>query len=145
MYIAADCYKYIPTTLRGCSIILLITFHISFFKGAGAFLQFSAHPWRALSTLIPLQLQLDGPYSITCHYPSYIRKSHYCSTPEITSSCEPRCHSLRCSAAISLRQRFPALCGAGETRRSGTAIFHYLSGKQKASCSGWSLHRFTFY
>lgn len=44
MYIAADCYKYIPTTLRGCSIILLITFHISLLKGAGAFLQFSAHP-----------------------------------------------------------------------------------------------------
>lgn len=35
MYIAADCYKYIPTTLRGCSIIFLITFHISFFKGVG--------------------------------------------------------------------------------------------------------------
>lgn len=26
MYIAADCYKYTPTTLRGCSVILLIAF-----------------------------------------------------------------------------------------------------------------------
>lgn len=44
MYRAADCYKYIPTTLRGCSIILLITFHISLFKEVRAFFQFSAHP-----------------------------------------------------------------------------------------------------
>lgn len=71
-----------------------------------------------------LQLRLDRPYSITCHYPSYIRKSHYCSTLEITSLCEPRCHSLRCSAAISLEQHFPALSRAGETRHTGTAIFH---------------------
>lgn len=35
MHIAADCSKYIPTTLRGCSIILLITFHIPSSKGVG--------------------------------------------------------------------------------------------------------------
>lgn len=38
--------------------------------------------------------------------------------------CQPHSHSLRCSAAISLEQHFPALSRAGETRNTGTAIFH---------------------
>lgn len=150
MYIAADCYKYIPSTLRGCSIILLLFSHISFLRGAGAFIQLSAHPRRALTTWNPLQPQLwpDRPCSITRCYPSRISKSHYSSTLEITSS-EPSCCSPRCSAAIPPVQHFPALLSwAGGTTQSRTAIFHLptrqASRKLPAAREVQSLHNWAF-
>lgn len=132
MYIAADCYKYTPTTLRGCSVILLIAFLSQ--RGTGTSPALSSptkslnHPSAAALTTQVVQhclpLLSSPPKKAITEHPG----DNHC--------CEPNCRSHRCSVASLQRCTFQLLCPK-QLRLLIVGLQYFtipLSGKEKASC-----------
>lgn len=133
MYIAADCYKYTPTTLRGCSVILLIAFLSQ--RGTGTSPALSSptkslnHPSAAALTTQVVQhclplLSFPPPPKANTEHPG----DNHC--------CEPNYCSRRCLVA-SLQSRTSQLLCPRQLRLLKVGLQSFtilLSGKEKASC-----------